>query len=108
MKKFVAILSRKNKPLFSGSLLAKHVEHLQNLKDNGVLILCGPFTDNDSAMQIIFAKDMASAESSIASDPFVSQHYYEKVVVKELIEANPENNWLTKDPQTEKNRMAVS
>ena len=58
MSKFVALLSDKNKDLFTEELLNKHVEHLQLLKDRGDLELCGPFTDNKSAIQIIIAGDL--------------------------------------------------
>ena len=104
MKKFVAILSSKNKDRFSEGLLQEHIDQLQKLYDEKVLELCGPFTDDDSAIQIIRAADLTAAERIIYQDPFVKCNYYSTVRIKELIEANPANNWLVSHPQTEQKR----
>jgi len=106
MNKYVAILSKKNRQLFSDGLLNKHVSYLKSLERSGVLLLCGPFSDNDSAIQIIMSDSLKSAKETIQSDPFVSQGYYSELLVKELIEANSANNWLVTDPQTEANRAS--
>jgi len=105
MKKYVVILSKKNKQLFSDELLNKHISYLEAQEQSGTLVLCGPFTDNDSAIQIIVSDSLESAKETVQSDPFVSEGYYGKLVVKELIEANSANNWLVTDPQTEANRV---
>ncbi|WP_136795361.1 YciI family protein [Desulfosediminicola ganghwensis] len=104
LKKFVAILSSKSKDRFSEGLLQEHIDHLQKLYDEKVLELCGPFTDDDSAIQIIRAADLTAAERIIYQDPFVKHNYYSTVRIKELIEANPANNWLVSHPQTEQKR----
>lgn len=104
MLKFVALLSQKNTKLFTEELLQRHINHLQSLYDAGLLVLCGPFTDNDSAIQIIIAKNISEAERIVYQDPFIQSNYYNSVEVKELIEANPGNNWLTSHPQTEEKR----
>ena len=103
MKKFIALLSNKNRFLFNKPFLMEHVAYLQDLKDKGILVTCGPFTDNDRAMQTIHAESIQSAEQIIKSDPFISKQYYEKVEVIELIEATEENNWLIEGDQTKKN-----
>ncbi|MBJ7554491.1 YciI family protein [Marinomonas spartinae] len=104
MSKFVALLSGKNKNLFSEALLGEHVAHLQQLDDSGKLHLCGPFKDDDSAIQILIADTLEEANLLIQQDPFVQHGYYKTVAVKELIEANSGNNWLTNHPQTEEKR----
>ena len=106
MKKYVAILSKKNRQLFSDELLSKHVSYLEAQEKAGVLVLCGPFSDNDSAIQVIMSDSLESAQGTVQSDPFVSQGYYGEFVVKELIEANSANNWLVTDPKTEANRAS--
>ncbi|SIO96636.1 YciI family protein [Vibrio spartinae] len=106
MNKYVAILSKKNRQLFSDELLRKHVSYLKAQEKSGVLVLCGPFSDNDSAIQVIMSDSLEAAKEIVQSDPFVSQGYYGELVVKELIEANAMNNWLIADPQTEANRAS--
>lgn len=106
MKKYVAILSKKNRQLFSDELLSKHVSYLKAQEKSGVLVLCGPFSDNDSAIQVLMSDSLESAKETVRSDPFVNKGYYGELVVKELIEANSANNWLVTDPQTEANRAS--
>jgi len=104
LRKFVAFLSDKKKEIFSDQLLLKHIEHLHLLDELGKLHLCGPFTDNDSAIQILSVKDIDEANHLVNQDPFVQHGYYKTVEVKELIEANADNNWLMTHPQTEEKR----
>lgn len=108
MKKFIALLTDKQTDTFNDELLMAHVAHLQKLQDLGVLELCGPFTDDSSAIQIILSKDKESAEQLIMSDPFIEHGYYASVSIKELIQATAENNWLIDDSQTIKNRKKES
>lgn len=56
--------------------------------------LCGPFKDNDSAIQIIVADSQEEAEFIVNADPFIAHNYYQQYELKELIEANEGNNWL--------------
>ena len=104
MPKFIAFLSNKNKHQFSEQLLLKHVAHLKRLNKQGKLFLCGPFTDDKSALQILNAKNINEANDLVNEDPFIQQGYYKQVEVKELIEANADNNWLMDHPQTEEKR----
>mgnify|MGYP001291920772 FL=1 len=55
MKKFIVILSGKKAKSLKSDLLNAHVEHLRTLHKNGFLFLCGPFADNDGAIQTINA-----------------------------------------------------
>lgn len=104
MKKYVAILSNKNRARFSDELLDQHVSYLKAQERLGNMVLCGPFADNESAIQILMSDSIDKAYETVASDPFISEGYYENVEVKELIEANASNNWLVSDPQTNSNR----
>ena len=101
--KFVALLSDKEKGTLKESLLIQHVEHLKQLKKQGKLFICGPFKDNDGALQILLTKDKEEAESIVLSDPFIKNKYYRNFVIYELIEANEENDYLMVDTQTKLN-----
>lgn len=100
--KFVALLSNKAKGTLQNSLL---IQHLKQLKKEGKLFICGPFEDNDGALQILFAKDKEEAESIVLSDPFIVNQYYRNFVIYQLIEANDENNYLMEDTQTKLNKQ---
>lgn len=106
MNKFIAILSAKNTQKFTERLLQEHIDHLQKLHDQKLLVICGPFADDDSALQIVLAEDLAGAEQLLQQDPFIQQRYYQKIELRELIEANPGNNWLASHKQTEEKRYA--
>jgi uncharacterized protein YciI len=100
MKKFVVVLKAKQRGTLTDNLLKAHVEHLQDLNRRGVLFICGPYTDNERALQIIIADDIDKAKAYVESDPFVANRYYADYELSELIEANEQNNWLMKDDQT--------
>lgn len=100
MKKYVVILRDKKRGKLSKELLYNHVEHLRKLHHEGRLFICGPFQDNDIAMQILICDDIDDAINIVESDPFVKEGYYNTYEVNELIEANEENNWLVDIPQT--------
>lgn len=103
MKKFVVILKDKKKGELTKELLSKHVEHLKELNENSKLFICGPFNDNDRAMQILICDTLDEAKYLVESDPFIKEGYYANYEVNELIEANEGNNWLLNIPQTQKN-----
>lgn len=48
-----------------------HVQYLRELERQGVLVLCGPFTDGDGGMVIVRAADKDAAGRIAAADPFV-------------------------------------
>ena len=100
MKKYVVIMQDKQNHLLTYDLLLAHVEHLIKLYENGKLVLCGPFEDDESALQILLADDPAGARQLVQSDPLVASGYYASFEIKTLIEANPANNWLMDHSQT--------
>jgi uncharacterized protein YciI len=101
--KYVAILRNKRSGTLTASLLEAHVAHLRKLTLEGSLFLCGPFKDNDGAMQIIHAASYEAAKAMLERDPFLLNGYYQRYELFELIEANAENNWLMSDAQTQSN-----
>lgn len=103
MKKYIAILNEKKKGTLNSDLLNQHVNHLRELTNQGKLFLCGPFNDNDGALQIIIAGSKDNAVRIIEQDPFIKECYYQSYDIYELIEANEANNWLCEDTQTKIN-----
>lgn len=98
MKIFVFLLKQKSKASLDKTLLIAHVEHLKNLHQSGRLIICGPFTDNDNALQIITADTKEEAILLFEQDPFIKTKYYQTYSIYELLEANEKNKWLLNDP----------
>lgn len=103
MRKYIVILEEKKEGTLEPDLLNQHVNHLRELTRLGKLSLCGPFKDNDGALQIIVAETKENAERIIEQDPFIKEKYYHSYVIYELIEANENNNWLCEDVQTKIN-----
>ncbi|MFD2444085.1 YciI family protein [Bacillus sp. CGMCC 1.16607] len=103
MQKYIAILKDKKKGELTRELLNKHVKHLQNLAKESNLFICGPFKDNDKAIQILICNTIDEAITLVESDPFIKEGYYGTYEVNELIEANENNNWLMDVPQTKEN-----
>ena len=103
MNKFVVLLSNKKREELNDEILFAHVAHLKKLSNLGQLVLYGPFKDNLSAIQVILAKNEAEAIMLAQKDPFIKQGYYASFEVKELIEANEDNNWLMEHSQTTNN-----
>jgi len=103
MAKYVIILKDKKNGTLTTDLLKSHVEHLRNLHNKGVLFLCGPFKDNNGAMQILEAKSYEEAKAYLLQDPFILYKYYGNYSLDELIEGNADNNYLMDDTQTKSN-----
>jgi len=70
-----------------------HVDHLKSLDKSAKLFLCGVFTDESGAVLILNAESYKEAESFILQDPLIKEKFY-IFNIKEIIEANNENNWL--------------
>ena len=103
MNTYFVLLKDKKQGTLDTVLLEKHVEHLKHMECEGRLKLCGPFEDNESAMQILLARDQDEAARLIEADPFIAEGYYASYEVKKLYEANADNNWLMTHDQTESN-----
>lgn len=100
MQKFIALLKDKRRGTLSQELLLAHVTHLRHYDQKGQIVLCGPFRDNDGAIQVIAANSIDEARQIVESDPFIAESYYNSYQLSELIEANESNNWLIGDRQT--------
>ena len=96
MKKYVAILKDKNSDTIDPELIIRHVEHLKKTALNGQLFLCGPLLGHGGAMQIFVAESKDEAEKMLLSDPFLSEGFYTKYELYELLDANLENCFLLK------------
>ena len=100
MRKFIVILKNKRQGELSPDLLNRHVDHLRKLDKMGKLFLCGPFKDNNAAIQILAADSYDEAKCWVEQDPFVEERYYQTYDLNEIIEANEQNNWLKDASQT--------
>lgn len=100
MKSFIILLSEKQSELLNDNLLQDHITYLKNLRDNGCLPICGPFSDNQGAVLVIRADSKSHAEELINGDPFIKNNYYKKFEIHEFMEANEENDWLANSDQT--------
>ncbi len=103
MAKYLIILKNKREGTLTTDLLKSHVEHIRSLDNKGVLCLCGPFADNDGAMQILEAETLEEAKKYLLQDPFIVQKYYGDYSIHEFIEGNSENSYLMTDDQTNSN-----
>lgn len=88
---FVYLMKNMN-PL-NEEIVKGHVEHLKDLKSQGKLVLCGPFTDFPGGMVVIEAKDLAEATEIANADPFIASGC-KSFEIRTLEEANEENNYL--------------
>lgn len=100
MKSFLILLGEKQPKLLNDNLLQDHISYLKHLSDKGCLPICGPFSDNQSAVLVIRADSKSDAEEIVNSDPFIKNNYYKKFEIHEFMEANEENNWLVPSDQT--------
>ncbi|WP_313187791.1 YciI family protein [Lacrimispora sp.] len=80
------------KPL-NKELIKSHVDHLKELKNQGKLVFCGPFTDYPGGMVIFLAEDLAEATKIAKSDLFIASGC-KSFEIRTLEPANDENNYL--------------
>lgn len=99
MSKFIVILSHKRVGTLTTDLLEKHVTHLRKLDQDEILYLCGPFTNNDGALQILEAENIDQAKNLVLSDPMIKANFYQDFKIYQLCEANENNNYLTEITQ---------
>lgn len=85
-------LMKNEKPL-NEELVKKHVEHLKNLKSQGKLVLCGPFTDFPGGMVVLSAESLEEATKIAKADPFISSGC-KTFEIRTLELADEENNYL--------------
>lgn len=103
MMTFVFILKSKRRGELTSELLRAHVAHLKALHAQGALAICGPFANDDGAIQILRAHSKAGAIELFEKDPFIQEKYYSDYDVYELHEACDDNGWLMDLDQTQSN-----
>jgi len=67
--RYVILINRKKD--YTTDVIKMHVEHLKRLKENGQLILCGPFKDYGGGIVIIKTESINEAKIVAESDPFI-------------------------------------
>ena len=75
----------------------RHVEHIRKLDDEGKLVFCGAFRGYPgvAGMLILRADSSEQAEEICKSEPLVAEGYA-TYKLRNLLEANRENNYLLK------------
>jgi uncharacterized protein len=102
---FVVLLKDKDVSLFAEPLLKDHITYLDQLHNDKMLILCGPFVDNLQAILILQVDNRRIAEAVVQRDPFVIKGYYRHYEIHEIHLAMPENHWLIDCEQTKNNSL---
>ncbi len=74
-------------------IIKDHVEHLRELKKQGKLVLCGPFTDYPGGMVVFLADNLLEATNIAKSDPFIASGY-KSFEIRTLELADEDNNYL--------------
>lgn len=77
-------------------LIRRHVAHVRDLSEKGLLIMCGPCTDFPGGVVIIRAADATEANRMAATDPFVIEGV-RTFTVRTCLLATPENGFLLDD-----------
>ncbi|KAB3529406.1 hypothetical protein F8153_09235 [Alkaliphilus serpentinus] len=85
-------LMNNQKPL-NYEVIESHVEYLKELKSQGKLMLCGPFTDYPGGMVIFLAEDLNEATKIAEADPFIASGF-KSYEIRTIQLANEENNYL--------------
>ncbi len=62
------------KPL-NKSIILEHVQHLKQLRCEGKLVLCGPFSDRPGGLVVLEASSREEALVIANQDPFIRDHY---------------------------------
>ena len=98
MTKYVVMYENERKDALSPDLLKGHVDHLRNLHNQGILLLCGPLKENDlyvgTGLLLFEANSKEEVEGHVLRDPFISQKWYADYRIYEWVEANDSNNYL--------------
>ncbi len=92
MKTFLVLLSAKQRELMNEKLIRGHVEYLNSLWEKRHLIFCGPCTDG-TAIMLLQSESLESIKELLQNDPFSKVMYYQSVEIKEVQDANPNNNF---------------
>ena len=90
---FIYFMTRIEGMPFTKDVVEAHVAHLKRLDDAGRLVLSGPFRDGKGGMVAFRAADLAEAESTARSDPFISQGF-ETYMTRQLEVACRANGFL--------------
>lgn len=67
MKRYLILTLRT--PKFDPTVIAPHYEHLDRLRECGLLELAGPFTDRSGGAYLVRAADLEAARAIAHADP---------------------------------------
>lgn len=89
-KLYVMLMENKN-PL-NDEIIKKHVEHLKTIDKQGILYLCGPFSNYSGGIVILKTKTLDEAYQVANEDPFIKEGY-KTFTIRVLEIANKDNNY---------------
>lgn len=93
---YVAFIERgKSYNRMTGELARRHVAHIRDMDDQGLVALCGAFRGYPgvAGMYILKVESREEAEALCRADPLVAEGYA-TYKVRDLLVANRENNYL--------------
>lgn len=73
MKTFFILLHKKKD--FTAEVIERHMAYLSTLKQQGRLVLCGPFLDWKGGMVVVRAEDRKQAMVDALADPYVVEGF---------------------------------
>ncbi len=91
--RFAIFLDKNPKKEATKEIISQHIEHLRRLDAEGLLVLCGPFTDHPSGLVVVNAKDKEEAMRIAEADPFVVSEV-RSFEIRTWLLACAENNYL--------------
>ncbi|MDD4000842.1 MAG: YciI family protein [Bacilli bacterium] len=92
MNKKLYLMLMENIKTLNLDVIKRHVFHLKNLDDKGLLYLCGPFVDYGGGMVILKTDTLEEAVLIANADPFIAEGY-KTFEIRTLEVANKENGY---------------
>jgi len=91
--KFAAIVEYANEPERIAQLRPAHRAYLQDLLQQGRLVIAGPFADGSGALFVYEVPNEHEASKLAANDPFAKASLFKSLVMKpwKLVFSSPDN-----------------
>lgn len=90
MNKKLYVMLMENKRPLNNEVIKRHVNHLKEIDDKGLLYLCGPFDNYAGGMVILKANSYEEAFEIAKKDPFVFEGF--KTFEIRILEVADKNN----------------
>ena len=94
MKQCVILLENAKQENLQHDSIVKHTQHLQDLYERDLLVLCGPLEKSDKAIIVLKNVTLEQAQQIAENDPLIQDNFYSSHQVYAIKMATPDNNWL--------------